>query len=48
MPGARVSRHVVGPTSDATTRNVAAIKDLSTKGIGATVSAQIELFVEPR
>ena len=44
----QVNRDVLGPTSEATTRDVAAIEDLSTDGIGAVALAQVKLFVTPR
>ena len=44
----RVNRETVAPTSDATTRNVAAIEDTSTTGVEAAAAAQIGLVVAPR
>jgi hypothetical protein len=43
-----VRSRLVGPTSYATARNVVAIADPSTYGIGATAAAQVELNDEPR
>jgi hypothetical protein len=44
----QVNRDVLGPTSNATTRDVAVIEDLSTNGIEALALAQVKLFVVPR
>ena len=44
----RVNRETVVPTSDATTRDVAAIEDTSTTGVEAAAAAQIGLVVAPR
>src|SRR5262245_4630864 len=45
---ARVSRHVLAPTRDATTRDVAAVEDLSTDGVESAAAAQIGLVAAPR
>src|SRR5262249_4847590 len=39
---ARVNRHVLAPTRDATTRDVAAVEDVSTDGVEAAAAAQVE------
>ena len=43
-----MNRETVAPTSDATTRDVAAIEDTSTTGVEAAAAAQIGLVVAPR
>jgi hypothetical protein len=45
---ARVNRETLAPTSDATTRDVAAIEDASAAGVEAAAAAQIGLLVAPR
>jgi hypothetical protein len=45
---AQVNREALTPTSDATTRDVAAIEDGSTEGVEAVAAAQIGLLVAPR